>query len=205
MPAEGITGQHFREDTSPSDTRARIVAAGTSLLLQRGVNLLTRQDVRDAARVTWRELDHYFPDLDGLVQAIVDTELMLLLDIEVPALRAVSSLEELDRWRTQFLERRASGRECLLVPLIYHLADRHERGHRALAESLTRWQRLMEAALTRIQAAGRLRLDADPAGLAVGIMAALQGGCLLSHTAKSTEPLRAALDMALNHVRSLAV
>lgn len=204
MSAERIRGQDCREDTSPSGPRAQIVAAGTALLLQRGVNVLTRQEIRDAAHVTWREFDRLFPDLDGLVQAIVDTQMAFILEVEGPVLQAVTGLEGLYRWRTRLLERSESGRECLLGPLVYHLADRHERGHRALAQALARWQDLLEGALARIQAGGQLRPDADPAGLAVGIMAALQGGCLLSHTAKDTEPLRAALDMALNHVRSMA-
>jgi TetR/AcrR family transcriptional regulator, transcriptional repressor for nem operon len=205
MPAEQTRGQPPPQDTSTSDPRSRIVAAATALLLQRGVASLTREEIRDVGGVTGRDLDRLFPDLDGLVQAIVDTQLEIVLGLQLPVLRAVSSVDELYEWRTQLLERSGSGKGCLLGSLIYHLADRHDRGHRALAGSLARWQELLAAALTRIQAAGRLRQDADPAGLAVGMMAALQGGYLLSHTAKDTGPLRVALDMALNHVRSYAV
>ena len=38
--------------------------------------------------------------------------------------------------------------------------------------------------------------------LAVGVMAALQGGYLLAQTAHDSRPMEVALDMAINHVRS---
>jgi hypothetical protein len=49
---------------------------------------------------------------------------------------------------------------------------------------------------------GVLRADADPDALAVGVMAALQGGYLLAQTAHDSGPMRVALGMALDHVRS---
>jgi len=52
---------------------------------------------------------------------------------------------------------------------------------------------------------GVLRPDADPDGLAIGLMAALQGGYLLAQTARDVAPMKTALDMALEHVRSFAV
>jgi TetR/AcrR family transcriptional repressor of nem operon len=51
---------------------------------------------------------------------------------------------------------------------------------------------------------GTLPPDADPDQLATAIMAALQGGYLLSQTAHSSTPMQVALDMAINHVRGFA-
>jgi hypothetical protein len=49
-----------------------------------------------------------------------------------------------------------------------------------------------------------LRDDADPAALATGIMASLQGGYLLSQMAQDSAPMHTALEMSFNHVRSYA-
>jgi hypothetical protein len=53
-----------------------------------------------------------------------------------------------------------------------------------------------------MQAKGALRPDADTERLATGLMAALQGGYLLSQAAHSASPMAASLDMALEHIES---
>lgn len=49
---------------------------------------------------------------------------------------------------------------------------------------------------------GELAVDADPARLATGLTAALQGGSLLAKTTRDIAPLEAALDVTLSYVRS---
>jgi TetR/AcrR family transcriptional repressor of nem operon len=56
-----------------------------------------------------------------------------------------------------------------------------------------------------MQDSGTLRrdADADADALATGLIAALQGGYLLAQTARDVRPMEVALDMALDHVRTL--
>jgi hypothetical protein len=49
---------------------------------------------------------------------------------------------------------------------------------------------------------GELRADADPAVLAMAVMASNQGGLLLTQTRKTAHPSRAALDAALIYLCS---
>ena len=53
-----------------------------------------------------------------------------------------------------------------------------------------------------MQAKGTLKPDADPEQLAIGLMAALQGGYLLANTAHDVRPMEIALDQALEHLKS---
>jgi hypothetical protein len=55
-----------------------------------------------------------------------------------------------------------------------------------------------------MRTSGVLRDDVDPQKLAVGMMAALQGGYLLAQAAHDTTPMAIALGMAIEHVKSLA-
>jgi hypothetical protein len=55
-----------------------------------------------------------------------------------------------------------------------------------------------------MRAAGVLSGDADPAALATGIVAALQGGYLLARTARDVAPMKIALDMAVDRVKAYA-
>jgi hypothetical protein len=52
---------------------------------------------------------------------------------------------------------------------------------------------------------GDLVADADPERLATATLAAVQGGLLLTQLNRDTQPLEAALDVILDHVRSLRV
>jgi hypothetical protein len=56
-----------------------------------------------------------------------------------------------------------------------------------------------------MQAKGALKPGADPDRLAVGLMAALQGGYLLANTAHDVKPMEVAIDLALEHLRSYLV
>ena len=49
-----------------------------------------------------------------------------------------------------------------------------------------------------------LRPEADPERLAIGLLAAVQGGYLLAQTARDSEPMRIALDLAIDQVRGFA-
>ncbi|MDR6862701.1 hypothetical protein [Phycicoccus sp. 3266] len=55
-----------------------------------------------------------------------------------------------------------------------------------------------------MQVHGALRPDADTERLATGLMAALQGGYLLSQAAQNALPMAASLNMALEHVGTYA-
>jgi AcrR family transcriptional regulator len=71
-----------------------------------------------------------------------------------------------------------------------------------LNEYMDRWRGYLEAGLTRMRQAGLLRPGADPATLALGIFASLQGGLLLTQTMQSIRPLEAALGGALTALRA---
>ena len=48
-----------------------------------------------------------------------------------------------------------------------------------------------------------LRKDADPDRLATALLAAVQGGLLLTQIRRTTKPLEAAIDAMLDHIESL--
>lgn len=51
---------------------------------------------------------------------------------------------------------------------------------------------------------GELGPDADPDALAYSLLAAVQGGYLLTQTQRDTRALEAALGAAIDHIESLA-
>jgi TetR/AcrR family transcriptional regulator, transcriptional repressor for nem operon len=51
--------------------------------------------------------------------------------------------------------------------------------------------------------AGELRADVDASSLAVGILASVQGGLLLSQTRRNSAPVRTAVDMVIAYMKTL--
>ena len=71
-----------------------------------------------------------------------------------------------------------------------------------LAAGYDRWLELFRGGLTAMRRRGDLRADADPRHLAVALVAAHQGGAMLTYATGSPEPLRTAVNAAVDYVRS---
>jgi len=188
-------------------TKARILEAASLLTYEKGVAQTTLEDVMTASGTSKSQLYQHFADKDDLVQEVVASRASRVLEREARRLERLDSLRDLELWRDALIQRhalRGAAYGCELGALAHELSTRHERARQALAAHFATWQDLLAAGLARLRASGTLRSDADPDALAAGLMAALQGGYLLSQTARDVQPMRTALDMAIAHVRSFA-
>jgi TetR/AcrR family transcriptional repressor of nem operon len=186
-------------------TRDRIVQAAADLMYAKGVNATTLDDVRAATGTSKSQLYRHFPDKDALVHAVIDLRGQQVLARETQRLGRLGSFSGLTRWRNALvqvnsLQNGAYG--CALGSMANELADQNEEARVSLAGLFESWEGLLAAGLRRMQDKGTLRPDADPGQLAVGLMAALQGGYLLASTAHDVRPMEIALDLGLNQVSS---
>jgi TetR/AcrR family transcriptional regulator, transcriptional repressor for nem operon len=188
-------------------TRARILQAADELMLVHGVNRTRLDDVRAATGVSKSQLYHHFPDKEALVAAVIARRAEVILERERALLGRVDSMRGLERWRDAAVNRvqlRRGAHGCALGSLLNELADQDDHALIALTQHFNTWEMLMKGALDRMQASGALPPDADPGRLATGLMAALQGGYLLSQAAQDASPMEASLNMALEHIGSYA-
>lgn len=173
----------------------------------KGVGVTTLDDVRAASGTSKSQLYRYFPDKDALVRDVIALQASELLERQRQQLRQLNSIRGLERWRDALVQRnmlRDGAYGCPLGSLASEVADRNDDQRTALADHFRTWESLLAAGLTRMRESGVLRPEADPDKLAVGLMAALQGGYLLAQTAHDATPMRIALDMAIDHVRAFA-
>ncbi len=84
--------------------------------------------------------------------------------------------------------------------LVYQLPRSAKGARNAVGDGLEMWRRQVEAGLVKMRDRGELSRHADPAGIALAVLAAVQGGLLLSKGEKSNSPLEAAFEMALAYV-----
>jgi TetR/AcrR family transcriptional repressor of nem operon len=185
-------------------TRERIVGAAAELVNERGIAETSLDDVLERAGASKSQLYHYFEDRAALLRAVVVHN----------AESVLGELGPLDSWkaiRSWFdslvalqVERAACG-GCPIGSLVGQVAETDEEARTALAASFDRWERHLSAGFRVMQASGRLDRTADPDRLATATLASIQGGLLLTQTARDPGRLRAALDAAYAHLRAHAV
>ena len=188
-------------------TRERIVAAAAELMHEQGVAVTSIDEVKTAAGVSSSQLYHYFADKDALVRAVVAHQAEQVLSFQETELAEVDGAVALRTWRDRVVAaNRRFGPEggCPVGSLASELTDR-DRGHReALGAAFDRWEAAIRDCVTRMRDRGALAPGADPAVLATGLLAALQGGLLLAQVRRSSAPLATALDQAIDHIALLA-
>jgi TetR/AcrR family transcriptional regulator, transcriptional repressor for nem operon len=76
--------------------------------------------------------------------------------------------------------------------------------HDEIAAGFDRWKEVFRSGLQAMQDRRDLRRDADPDHLAYVLMAAFQGGMLLTQAARDVSPLRNALYGAIAYIKTYA-
>lgn len=187
-------------------TRARIVEAAAALARQRGAARTSIDEVRAEAQVSASQLYHYFSDKNELMRAVVAHEAAVAVE-QQPQLAALDSIESLRAWRDAVIDHAGSQGFRGWSPLgslASELVDTDPDARAGLIEGFGLWLAPVQSGLAAMRASGALQSHADPEALAVGLLAALQGGLLLSRVLEQTAPLEAALDAAIARVASFA-
>ncbi len=185
-------------------TRKRIVSAAADLIFEQGVAHTTIEDVRRAADVSSSQLYHYFDDKPSLVRAVIEHQADTIVGGQETF--DLSSLDGLRAWRDWVIEHQrelnCSG-GCPIGSLGSELAETDPNARAQVAEGFKRWEATIQSGLREMHAGGRLTPDTDPDTLALALLAALQGGLLLTQIDRDTKPLEAALDAMLELVARL--
>jgi TetR/AcrR family transcriptional repressor of nem operon len=188
-------------------TRERILAAASALMFERGVAATSTEDVRIAAGVSSSQLYHYFANKQQLVQAVVGHQTRAVLDAQQPLLSRLDSFAALEAWRDLIVDLQRA-RHCVggcpIGSLASEVADSDPEAREALVAGFARWEGAIRDGLSAMRDRGELRPEADPARLALAVLAALQGGLLLTQTRRDTAALEAGLDTTLECIRAYA-
>jgi AcrR family transcriptional regulator len=185
-------------------TRARIVAAAAQLMYERGVTEATLEDVRAAAGVSGSQIYHYFTDKQALLLAVIEHQTQAVLDLQAPLFDRLDSIKGLRAWRDALVEyqrRMQCKGGCPIGSIGGEVAESNPEARLAVASGFLRWEGAIREGLTAMHVRGEL--DGDPQDLALAVLAALQGGLMLTQIHRNVRPLEVALDAALAHVESL--
>jgi AcrR family transcriptional regulator len=197
-------------------TRARIVGAAAKLMFERGIANTSIDEiantsideVRTTAGVGGSQISHYFRDKRDLTRQVIASRRNDVVAFHTQRqLGALDSLEALQAWADACVADidtvyRLGG--CVYGSLAGELIDADDQIHADLADGYDEWFALFQTGLIAMRRRGDLRDDADPRHLAVALIVAHQGGAMITHATGDAEPLRVAVNAAVDYVRSFA-
>jgi TetR/AcrR family transcriptional regulator, transcriptional repressor for nem operon len=187
-------------------TRDRIVAAAASLMFDHGVAGTTTEDVQKAAGVGASQMYHYFADRRELIRAVIARQTQAVLASQQPFLGALDSIEAIRAWRDLFVDLEHTLEckgGCPLGSLADELAEVSAAYRKDLAKGFSQWEGAIRDGIGAMCSRGELPRDADPDQLALALLAAVQGGLLLTKVRRNTAPLEAVLDAMIDYLESL--
>jgi TetR/AcrR family transcriptional regulator, transcriptional repressor for nem operon len=178
--------------------RERIVSAAADLVWAQGAGQTSLDDVMEKSGASKSQL-HHFADKDALLREAAALQTKRVLATHGQLLDSLDSLDALRRWRDAVLAlNRQDG--CPLGALVYQLPQSAKRARTVVGDGFETWRMQVEKGLVKMRDRGELSRDASPADIALAVLAALQGGLLLSKGEKSNRPLEVAFEMALAYV-----
>jgi AcrR family transcriptional regulator len=186
-------------------TRVRIVEAAARLMYVNGVAATSVDQVCAAADVGKSQIYHYFKDKAELVRGVIEHQADSVLTVQDTLLADVHDWAGWHGWRDQVVDLQRHSdfwAGCPLGALAIELAGRDSIARSALTASFDRWDSQLRDALKRTAQSGVLSRDADVAGLATCLLAALQGGLVLCTARGDVTPLEVSLDGAIAHLES---
>jgi AcrR family transcriptional regulator len=189
-------------------TRARIVDVAARLMFERGVANTSIDQVRRTAGVGGSQISHYFRDKRDLTRHVVASRRNNVHAFHTqPQLNGLDSLDALRAWADACVSDidavyRVGG--CVYGSLAGELIEADDQVHDDLSAGYDEWIELFAAGLTAMRRRGDLRPDADPRHLAVSLVTAHQGGAMITYATGDPEPMRAAVNAAVDYVRSFA-
>jgi TetR/AcrR family transcriptional repressor of nem operon len=174
-------------------TRERILERASELFYRHGVTATGLDQVIAASGTGKGQLYHYFADKRALVHAVIERQIQAVLDAQQPSLDRVSSPAGLRAWGDELIaayEAAEHPLRCPLGALAAELAEGDPDARAALDRGFAAWTAALADAVRRVH-----RAQAET--LATALLAAYQGGLLLSQARGDLTPLRSALDVAL--------
>jgi AcrR family transcriptional regulator len=189
-------------------TRARIVDVAARLMFERGVANTSIDQVRRTAGVGGSQISHYFHDKRDLTRHVVASRRNDVHAFHTqPRLNALDSLDALQGWADVCVSEidavyRVGG--CIYGSLAGELIEADDQIHDDLSAGYDEWIELFAAGLTAMRRRGDLRPDANPRHLAVSLVTAHQGGAMITYVTGDPEPLRVAVNAAVDYVRAFA-
>lgn len=177
------------------EVRARLLAAGRTLMLDTGFHGSGVKDLTDAARVPKGSFYSYFPSKDDFAVAVLEDYWRWVETTFGPHLRAegVPAPERLARFfRAMAAEnaRRNYTAFCLIGNLTLELVEGSPTTRATVAAILARWEALLAACIAEGRGRGEVSTSRDPGEVAQLLVEAWEGAIMRTKVERSPAACR---------------
>jgi TetR/AcrR family transcriptional repressor of nem operon len=178
---------------------AGIIAAAGRLMHERGIAATSLDDVLTESGAGKSQLYHYFDDKQELTEAVFRYQFGRIMENQSSL--SDSRCDDLVRWRDEVLAalRASDCGTCPLGTFAGQVSDSTAL-RETLADLFEQWRAAIAGLVRRAQVSGRVLKTADPDEAAMCLLAALEGGTMLSNLRRDEAPLRTLLDAELSRL-----
>ena len=190
----------------PEATRRKLIEATYSLMLKRGFNATTVDEICAEAGVTKGSFFHHFKNKDDIGQAAVRAWGEFGLAEYARALeKSGEPLEQIHRMFDMMEEftRQFDPCVCMVGMMSQEMAGEHPGFRAACGDQLGAWTELMRSRLEAAKQRLQPRVDFDPAEVAWFLNSLWQGSMLVGKAEQSQEMIRTNLKLARSYIDSL--
>jgi TetR/AcrR family transcriptional regulator, transcriptional repressor for nem operon len=190
----------------PEATRRKLVEATVGLMLRRGFNATTVDEICAEAGVTKGSFFHHFENKDAVGQAVVKAWGEFGQSVYAEAWKQPGEpLEEIHRLfdLMEGLTRRPEPCVCLVGMLTQELSGEHPDFRASCAHELDIWSEMFRSRLLTAKQKLKPAINFDPAEVVWFLNSLWQGSMLVGKARQSAELIRTNLRLARNYVDSL--
>ena len=177
-------------------TVGRIIDAACDLFGTQGIQSTSLDEIGASAGVGRSQLSPFFVDKSDLVAEVVAVQVERVVAGLTPTFESMSTASDVYAWCDEVVAFHAASTASIRCPigsLIHQLGDRDVAARRTLVAGFARWEQLLKNGLQRVGESGGLNKGTDAGTVASALLAAYQGGVLLSNVTGDVAPLRRAL------------
>ncbi len=189
-------------------TRERILRAAAEIILADGLSGLSLDKVRLHAAVSGSQLSHYFDGKQSLVRAVLERHMNSVMAIHMtPSVGDLGTWPGWENW-VEMNVRQLRKFDYCGRPTYHGLAGQLTKSDDSTKDAVARgyltWIEFFGERLSRMKTSGLLVGTADPHELALIVVAAHQGGCVMSFAYRQAWPLSNTLRFVVNYLRMYA-
>jgi AcrR family transcriptional regulator len=185
-------------------TRRRIIEGAAEEIRANGVVVTTLDHILTRTRTSKSQLFHYFPGgRDDLLLAVAQHEADLVLAEQQPYLGELTSWAAWQRWRDAVVERYRRQARCCPIPVLISELGRSSPHTQAVTARLIRqWRDHITTGIRCLQDQGKIDHRVDANRSAAALLAGIQGGAGILFATGDASFLEAAMDGAINALRT---
>lgn len=195
------------ETLRPKDKKAKILDIAFKLFRKNGYNGTGLNEILDLSNTGKSQLYHYFGSKQDLARAVLQAYADRVLQETAAFMNHIESLDEFEKLIDGSLKLVQTRNEicgCLVGSICAELATSDEIIRVEISYIFEKWKNLFSRGLTRLQAKGLLRADADTEAIAEHFLITAQGAFLMAKANKDLSIVKKSFVQSIRYLKSYA-